>query len=173
MDADEPTLYCADEQHDVAVDLARYARLARHVLDTERVPPDVEVALLFVDEATITEYNERFLDSEGPTDVLAFPIDDDVVPGGRHPDHGGSGPGSGDEPPAPPSILGDVIVCPAYAQRSAAERSIALDDELSLLVVHGLLHLLGHDHAEPAETERMQARERALLASFDRPEADA
>ncbi len=173
MDADEPTLYCADEQHDVAVDLGRYARLARHVLEAERVPTDVEVSLLFVDEAAITEYNERFLDGTGPTDVLSFPIDDDVMPGGRHPDHGGSGPGSGDELGAPPSILGDVLVCPSYAQRSAAERGIALDDELALLVVHGLLHLLGHDHAEPDETARMQQREREHLASFAAAEGAA
>ncbi len=166
MDPDDPSLYIADEQRDVAVDLDRYGRLARFVLERQRVSRDVEMSLIFVDETTIAEYNERFLDQPGPTDVLSFPIDEEARPSGRSPDNGGRGPGSGSDDQEIPTMLGDVLVCPAYAQREAAQRNVALDDELSLLVVHGCLHLLGHDHVEPEETLEMQTLERELLAGF-------
>ena len=84
----------------------------------------------------------------------------------RVPDRGGKGPGSASEPTEPPVLLGDVYVCPSVALRQADERSIAIDEELALLVVHGLLHLLDYDHTEPDETEAMQSREREILASF-------
>lgn len=162
----DAAVFAADEQSTVPIDLLRWSRLARLVLDSERVAPDVHVALVFVDEEAMAQLNERFLGQPGPTDVLAFPIDDDVPESGRAPDRGGKGPGSASEPTEPPVLLGDVYVCPSVAANQAAERSIALDDELALLVVHGLLHLLDYDHSEPDETEAMQARERELLASF-------
>ena len=171
-DADA-AVFVADEQSDVAVDILRWSRLARLVLDSERVAPDVHVAVVFVDEPAMAQLNERFLDQIGPTDVLAFPIDDDVPESGRVPDRGGKGPGSASEPTEPPVLLGDVYVCPAVAQRQAAERSIEIDAELALLVVHGLLHLLDYDHSEPDETEAMQGRERELLAAFAELEAQA
>ncbi len=166
MDPDDLSLYTADEQHDVVVDLGLYSRLARFVLEQLEVGADVEMSLIFVDETTIAHYNERFLDHEGPTDVLAFPIDEEARPSGRNPDNGGRGPGSIGDTDEIPSMLGDVLVCPAFAQREAAQRDVALDTELSLLVVHGCLHLLGYDHAEPEETLIMQERERDLLAGF-------
>jgi len=166
-DTDHPTLHATDEQNAVAVDLDRYVRLARLVLARENVPSDVELSLLFVDEDTIARYNEQFLDHVGPTDVLAFPIDEDFGPGGRQPDTGGHGPGSVDDTEDIPTLLGDVMVCPSYAAREAATRCVSEESELSLLVVHGILHLLGYDHAEPEETARMQAQERALLSEFD------
>ena len=166
MDPDDPSLYTADEQHDVAVDLAHFGRLARYVLEQERVDPLVEMSLIFVDETTIAQYNERFLGQDGPTDVLAFPIDEEARPSGRHPDNGGRGPGAPNDDDEIPTLLGDVLVCPAYAQREAVSRGIAVDDELSLLVVHGTLHLLGFDHAEDGERAAMQAREATLLAGF-------
>src|SRR5882757_10089968 len=162
----DSTVFVADEQDGVIVDLLRWSRLARLVLDSERVAPDVHVALVFVDEAAMAQLNERFLDQPGPTDVLAFPIDDDVPESGRVPDRGGKGPGSASEPSEPPVLLGDVYVCPSVALAQATERSIAIDAELALLVVHGLLHLLDYDHTEPDETEAMQAREREILAGF-------
>lgn len=171
-DADA-AVFVADEQSDVAVDILRWSRLARLVLDSERVAPDVHVALVFVDESAMAQLNERFLDQIGPTDVLAFPIDDDVPESGRVPDRGGKGPGSASEPTEPPVLLGDVYVCPAVAQRQAAERSIEIDAELALLIVHGLLHLLDYDHSEPDETEAMQGREREMLAAFAELEAQA
>jgi probable rRNA maturation factor len=167
MSSDEETVvFGANEQSAVDVDVSRYVRLARLVLEAERVVADVEMSLLFVDEPTIAELNERFLGYEGPTDVLSFPMDDELPPAGRQPDQGGRGPGSPSDPGDPPTVLGDVVVCPSVAGRQAAERGGALDDELALLVVHGVLHLLNYDHAEPAETAVMQQREREILARF-------
>jgi len=160
-----PRVHGADEQTAVPVELMRWVRLAEHVLRGERAPDDVEMALVFVDRPTITDLNERYLGGTGATDVLAFPLEDEI-PVGRMPDQGGRGPGSAGEPAEPPMAIGDVIVCPDVARVQAEERGIPIDDELALLVVHGTLHLFGYDHAELAEAERMQARERSLLASF-------
>ena len=159
-------VFCSDEQSAVPIDLERWSRLARLVLADERAPYDAEVSLLFVDELSIADLNGRFLGSDGPTDVLAFPIDDDHVPSGRRPDEGGRGPGSSNEPVDPPVVLGDVVLCPEVARRQAVEHEWALDDELALLVVHGLLHLMRYDHADEPDTERMQRRERELLERF-------
>jgi probable rRNA maturation factor len=158
------SLYGSDEQAAVEVDLPRWLRLTGAVLDDEQVPPDAEVSLIFVDEEAIADLNRRFLEGTGPTDVLAFPIDHEQPPGGRRPDAGGRGPGSPSELDEPPMVLGDIVICPAVAQRQAPEHGTTLDDELALLVVHGLLHLLGHDHAGETDTEAMQRRERELLA---------
>jgi probable rRNA maturation factor len=159
-------VFGADEQTVVPVDVLRYLQLAQLVLREERVGGDAEMSVIFVDEQAITDLNERFLDGRGPTDVLAFPIDDEPGPGGRYPDEGGRGPGSPSDPDEPPLILGDVVVCPVVATRQAAEHARSVEDELSLLVVHGVLHLLDYDHAEPGDAERMQQRERELLAKF-------
>jgi probable rRNA maturation factor len=167
---DSPTVFGANEQRDVDVDVARWVRLARLVLDDERVNErygeDVEMSLLFVDTQTIAELNERFLGASGPTDVLSFPMDDELPPTGRQPDEGGRGPGAPTDGGDPPVLLGDVVVCPAVARRQAAERSVPAEDELALLVVHGVLHLLDYDHAEPDETLVMRRREQELLARF-------
>jgi probable rRNA maturation factor len=167
-------VFGVDEQDDHVVDVARWVRLAEDVLGAEAVRTDSELSLLFVDEATMAELNERHMGKTGPTDVLAFPIDDDAVDPGRWPDGGTTGP---DRPPLDldelPTLLGDVVVCPAVAGRQAGEHATeahdgSVDDEIALLVVHGILHVLGHDHAEPDETARMQAKERALLERFHR-----
>lgn len=165
-----PSVFGTDEQHDVAVDVSRWVRLARFVLDQERVAerfgPGTEMSLLFVDEETIAELNERFLGSSGPTDVLAFPLDEEPPPGGRQPDQGGRGPGSPTDPNDAPTLLGDVVVCPTVAQRQAFARGAPVEEELALLVVHGVLHLLDYDHAEPDETTVMRRREQELLDRF-------
>jgi len=140
------------------------------VLDAQAVKEDVEVSLLFVDEPTIAQLRERFLGESGPTDVLAFPIDHEFDQGGRSPDEGGTGPGgalSGEEDEMP-ILLGDVVVCPTFAAKNAVEHSVSLEDELALLVVHGLLHLLGMDHEADDEAERMERREQQLLDRFHR-----
>jgi probable rRNA maturation factor len=155
----------ADEQTAVPVELMRWVRLAEHVLDGERAPDDAEMAVVFVDVETIADLNRQYLGGDGPTDVLAFPLEEEI-PVGRYPDEGGRGPGASSDPPDPPLAIGDVVVCPEIAQRQASERGVALDDELALLVVHGTLHLFGYDHGEPDDAERMQRRERELLASF-------
>jgi probable rRNA maturation factor len=159
-------VFASDEQSTVAVDLPRWLRLARLVLAEERAPSDAEVSLIFVDEDAIADLNGRFLGGDGPTDVLAFPIDDDQFPSGRHPDTGGRGPGSDSEPGDPPIVLGDVVVCPAVAARQAPAHAGTVDDELALLVVHGVLHLLQYDHVEEREAASMQRRERELLDRF-------
>jgi probable rRNA maturation factor len=164
-------VFAADEQSEQAVDIERWAELARRVLNAQGARDDVEVALLFVDEPTIAELHERFLGEPGPTDVLAFPIDEEPDRGGRSPDEGGTGPGGGlasDEDDVP-FLLGDVVVCPAVAARNAADHGASVDDEVALLVVHGLLHLLGMEHAEDLEAEQMERREQELLARFHRP----
>jgi probable rRNA maturation factor len=164
-------VFVADEQSVHALDLHRWEELVRRVLEAEGVRDDVEVSLLFVDESAIAELHERFLGNSGPTDVLAFPIDDEPTPGGRSPDVGGTGPGGppASEDEAVPVLLGDVVVCPAVAGRNAAEHGVSVEDEVALLVVHGLLHLLGMDHVESVEAEEMERRERELLARLWRP----
>ncbi len=165
-------VFAADEQHDVPVDLQRWTRLAGFVLEAEsvRVPAESELSLIFVDEAAIAELNRRFLDGTGPTDVLAFPMDDqddEPRPRSRFPDQGGRGPGVPSERGGPPVLLGDVVVCPAVARRQADERGMQVEAEVALLVVHGILHLLDYDHAEPAETAVMESRQQELLSEFD------
>jgi probable rRNA maturation factor len=161
-------VFVADEQGEAPIDVGRWSRLARAVLDAQGVREDIEVSVLFVDEPTIAELNQRFLGKPGPTDVLAFPIDEEPERGGRSPDEGGTGPGGGlpsDEDEVP-VMLGDVVVCPAVAARNADGRGTGLDDELALLVVHGLLHLLGMDHLADDDAEAMERRERDLLERF-------
>jgi len=155
-------VFVADEQKDVPVDLARWSALAEVVLHEEGVRGAAELSVLFVDETSIAELNERFMEHAGPTDVLAFPIDADAVWAVHDPL--ASGPDRA-EPDLDeiPLLLGDVVVCPAVAARNAPDHAGTIDDELALLVVHGVLHVLGYDHAEPDEAASMRARELALL----------
>jgi probable rRNA maturation factor len=148
------------------LDVTRMAALSRFVMDRMRVHPLAELCIKAVDEATIAELNEQWMEKEGPTDVLAFPMDEEVPPGGRRPDQGGRGPGAPSDAGDPPALLGDVVVCPVIAQRQARERTIPFDDELALLVVHGVLHLLDYDHAEAEEATVMRRREQELLERF-------
>jgi probable rRNA maturation factor len=129
------------------VDVARWGALATAVVHDEPIGP-MQVNLVFVTAARIAELKREHLDGDGsPTDVLAFPMDD--------PDP--------DASPLDHLILGDVVISPAVAAAQAAEHAGSYDDEVALLVVHGLLHLLGMDHADADERRTMQARERALL----------
>ncbi len=163
------SVFAADEQSDQPVDTLRWIRLAEAVLADEGVRGDTEVSILYVDETTIADLNTRFLGKEGPTDVLAFPIDEEPVEGGRSPDSGGTGPGFNPSPEEAPTLLGDVVICPAVASRNAPEHAGTYDDELALLLVHGLLHLLGLDHEDPEEAEVMEAKERELLGRHHGP----
>src|SRR3954468_6691866 len=160
------SVFGSDEQHDVPVDVLRWVSLARLVVDEERVPGTSELSLLFVVRPTIAELNEKFLGGNGPTDVLAFPMDDDLVLPGRQPDQGGRGPGAPGEAGEAPTLIGDVVVCPSVAAAQAHEQGVTVDEELALLVVHGVLHLLNYDHADPREEATMRKRERELLARF-------
>lgn len=156
-------VFAADEQHDFPVDTMRLVRLAEAVLADEGVHGEAELSMLFVDETSIADLNKRFLGKDGPTDVLAFPIDEEPSESGRSPDSGGSGPGFTGEVEEAPVLLGDVVICPAVAHRNAPEHAGTYDDELALLVVHGVLHLLGMDHLDDEEASEMEARERDLL----------
>lgn len=133
----EAAVVARDDQDDEPVELARWVDLVRAVLTAEAVSG--EVNLLFVGEADMARLNEAHLGHEGPTDVLSFPID---------------GADAG-----PDGFVGDVVVCPAVARRNAPDHAGSYEDELALLVVHGVLHLLGHDHAEEEEAAVMRARE--------------
>ena len=149
------------------MEVARWSTLAQRVLAARGVKGETEVSLLFVDEDAMAALNQQFLGKSGPTDVLSFPIEDEPGPTGRSPDLGGSGPGvSPDEGTL--TLLGDVVICPAVAAANAVEHEVSLDDEVALLVVHGLLHLLGLDHEEETEAERMEALEQELLTRYYR-----
>jgi probable rRNA maturation factor len=162
----EVEVFGVDEQTDHDIELARWVDLAADVLRDSGVRGEAELSLVFVGEEVMAGLNSRFMGAEGPTDVLAFPIDDPIDPG-RWPDSGSTGPDR--DPPDVgdlPMLLGDVVVCPAVAHRQAPEHAGSFDDEVALLVVHGVLHVLGMDHAEPEETAAMQARERDLLDRY-------
>jgi probable rRNA maturation factor len=164
-------VFVADEQSAEPVDTVRWVHLAESVLAAEGVRGDAELSVLFVDEQAMAELNKRFLGKEGPTDVLAFPIDDDVYEGGRLPDSLGPSPGPSagdDEPSDLPTLLGDVVVCPAVARRNAPQHAGTYEDEVALLIVHGILHLLGMDHVDDKEAAEMERREQELLAQFHR-----
>ncbi len=149
----------ADRQNDVQIDARRYRVLVRQVLKAEGVPPGTETAVTFVGRDEMAELNEAHMGHAAPTDVLAFPLD--LVPGPQTPDETGV------------QLAGDVVVCPAVAAVNAAagkgsrpghDGTVAA--EIDLLVVHGVLHLLGMDHAEPAEAAAMRARETEHLHSL-------
>jgi probable rRNA maturation factor len=149
-----PIVVCANEQDDVDIDAARWAALAEAVLRAERASG--ELTLTFVDPAEIASLNAEHMGVDGPTDVLSFPLDAPafIEPGGSV------------RLGETPVLLGDVVVCPSVAAIAAPDHGGSLDDELALLVVHGILHVLGHDHAEPDETAAMRERERALLSEL-------
>ncbi|HEX7131163.1 MAG TPA: rRNA maturation RNase YbeY [Iamia sp.] len=136
------------DESDEDVDGPRWAVLLAAVLEAEGVAPGAQAGLTFVTPSAMAELNQAHMGGSGPTDVLAFPIDGLDAAGGPS-----------------PGIVGDVVVCPVVAWAGAADHAGSDDDELALLVVHGALHLLGHDHAEDDEREVMQGREQALLAA--------
>jgi probable rRNA maturation factor len=140
------TVVGADVQDEVAVDVARWWRLATQVLEDQGAVG--ELTLTFVDRAEIAALNAEHLGHDGPTDVLSFPLDDVSTP---------------KTDPALPVLLGDVVVCPGVAAEQAPSHAGTLDDELALLVVHGVLHVLGHDHGTADDRAVMQALERRLL----------
>jgi probable rRNA maturation factor len=149
-------IFLADEQTD-EVGLSDLHSLAQLVLREEGYSDDVEVTLIFVSESEMAAYNARFLDRSGPTDVLAFPVEE-LMPG-VVPDT---------DPHGPPLMLGDVIIAPGYVRQQAESNGVGFEDEMALMVTHGILHLLGYDHVEDEEAERMEGRERELLAMTGR-----
>jgi probable rRNA maturation factor len=144
----------------VAVDEAGLAGLARHVLDGMRVHPLAELSVLLVDEAAMSDLHQRWLGEPGPTDVLAFPMDElrPPSPGGGQAEHGP------DEDAH--ALLGDVVLCPQVAIEQARKAEHSVQDELDLLTTHGILHLLGYDHAEAEEHATMFGLQDRLLAEW-------
>jgi len=135
----------------------RLVRLARHVLEGMQIHPMAELSLLLVDEPAMHELNLKWMGEDKATDVLAFPMDE-LRPGHLS---GGSEDGATD-----PGLLGDVVLCPVVAERQAKTAGHTTQDELELLCTHGILHLLGYDHAEPEEHAEMFGLQGKLLASW-------
>jgi probable rRNA maturation factor len=163
----EIEVFTADEQHEIEVDLQRWQRLAANVLAAEGVRGNTELTLIFVDEKTMTELNSQYMGKPYPTDVLSFPLD--AVEAVRTP-----GPGamskSPDHQPLDmsdhPLLLGDVVICPTVAAVQAPRHAGNFDDEIALLVVHGILHVLGNDHDSPISEAAMHAREKLHLEAL-------
>jgi probable rRNA maturation factor len=144
----------------VAVDEAGLAALARHVLDGMRVHPLAELSVLLVDETAMADLHQRWMGEAGPTDVLSFPMDEiwPPPPGGSLADHG--------DADAMPGLLGDVVLCPQVAVEQARKAEHSVQEELDLLCTHGILHLLGYDHADPEEHATMFGLQNRLLAAW-------
>ena len=149
-----PRVIVADNTAAGFPEAERWAAVAGRALAGEGVAAG-RLDLVFVDPDDMAELNARHLGGDGPTDVLSFPLDADQLVDGASPP---------EIPGGPPLHLGDVVVCPAVAAAQAPGHCGSVDAELTLLIVHGVLHVLGHDHAEPAEARAMLSRERAHLA---------
>jgi probable rRNA maturation factor len=134
------------------LDVKQLAALSRFVLDRMRVHPLAELCIKAVDEPTIAALNEQWMEKEGPTDVLAFPMDE-LRPGlvNEEPEEG---------------VLGDLVLCPDIAAKQADTAGHSTEAEIELLTVHGILHLLGYDHAEPEEHREMFGLQDELLAAW-------
>jgi len=136
----------------VTADETEIVALARHVLAEMRVHPQAELSVVLVDEKAMEQLHVQWMDEPGPTDVLSFPMDE-------------LRPGTDDEE-SPAGLLGDVVLCPQVAARQAEQAAHTTQEELLLLTTHGILHLLGYDHAEPDEEKEMFALQRRLLLTF-------
>ena len=134
------------------VDEIEFAALSRYVIDAMHLHPMSELSILLVDQTVMAELNTKWLGEPGPTDVLSFPMDE-LRPGR-------------DGEPTPPGLLGDVVLCPQVAEAQAKAAGHTTAEELLLLTVHGILHLLGYDHSNPTEERAMFALQRKLLLTF-------
>lgn len=139
-------------ESDVDVDIDVLGRQAEFVLRRLRIHPQAELSVVLVGEEPMTDLHVRWMDEPGPTDVLSFPMDE--LRSLRD-----------DEEPEP-GVLGDVVLCPQVAQRQAETAGHSLDDELALLLTHGILHLIGYDHLEPDEHAEMFGLQARLLAEW-------
>ena len=137
------------------VDELAIASAARHVLDSLGVNPLAELSILLVETSAMSALHKQWMDLDGPTDVMSFPMDTlDDKPGLEF------DPG--------PALLGDVVLCPAIAREQAALAGHSTDAELFLLTTHGVLHLLGYDHAEPADEQVMFELQARLVTDWAR-----
>ncbi|MCB0901642.1 MAG: rRNA maturation RNase YbeY, partial [Actinobacteria bacterium] len=139
------------------IDIDSIQEQARFILDRLRIHPGAELSVVFVDVATMTDLHERWMDEPGPTDVLSFPMDELTPP-------------RDDEEP-PEGLLGDVVICPEVAQRQAVQAGHDERLEVGVLLTHGILHLLGYDHAEPDDERLMFGLQRRLLGEWQTEDA--
>ena len=145
----------------VTVDEVALASVARFVLDQLRIHPLAELSVLLVDEAAMTKLHVDWMEEPGPTDVLSFPMDEL-----RPPSVGGGARGAGEDAGPEPGLLGDVVLCPQVAAVQARQAGHSAQEELELLCVHGILHLLGYDHADPEEEAEMFGLQAELLRDW-------
>lgn len=136
-----------DDQRDQPIDLERWSALAKLVLEGEGVTGHGELNLTFVDIDEMTQLNVAHMEGSGPTDVLSFPLDDETEAV------------FADQP----RLLGDVVICPSVVRTQAPDSP---DDEMALMVVHGVLHILGMDHQEAHEAEEMKEAEQRHLSRW-------
>lgn len=151
------TVLVSDEHPSSGVDPEHLRQLAEAVLFAEGFPPEAEVSITLVEDDEMAAWNSRALGQQGPTDVLSFPVET-LLPG-KVPDSVADG---------PPILIGDVVIAPDYVRRQADQYGVVADDEIALMVAHGILHLLGYDHEEDVDAELMERRERDILAGQGR-----
>jgi probable rRNA maturation factor len=135
-----------------SIDQVRVLSLAGFALDRMKIHPGAELAIMFVDEPAMETLHIQWMDEPGPTDVLSFPMDE-LRPGTEH-------------EPTPAGLLGDIVICPAVAERQADAAGHATIKEILLLTTHGILHLLGFDHSEPEEKKEMFEIQKSILEAF-------
>ncbi|MFT4199500.1 rRNA maturation RNase YbeY [Gordonia sp. (in: high G+C Gram-positive bacteria)] len=138
-----------DVPTDLVLDAAKFA-IAR--MD---VHPGAELSVIFVDLDTMADLHMKWMDLPGPTDVMSFPMDE-LTPGAGRPDAAEPG----------PATLGDIVLCPEFAAAQAKEAHHSFEHEMAVLTVHGVLHLLGYDHAEPEEEREMFGLQAAILGEW-------
>lgn len=142
-------VFVANEQTDISVDERRLISLMRLAALEEGVDPRAEVTVLLVERPAMASLKEKWLGEPGATDVLAFPMDDQI-------------------PEEEPYVLGDIVICPDVAREQASASGDKVTQEVDLLLVHGFLHLLGYDHVRPQDARSMRHRERKILGEFYR-----
>ena len=151
----------------VVVDERALIDVARHVLEHMGVSPLAELAISLKDLPEMERMHVQYMGEPGPTDVLAFPMDELDLRGSRGVGHGhGHGSHDGDQGESPPVMLGDVVLCPEVAERQGAQAGHGTEAELQLLCTHGVLHQLGYDHGEAREHAEMFGLQGELLVSW-------
>lgn len=141
-----------NNESEIEVDLKSTRELASYVIEQLKLHPMVDLGIIFVNEKPMTDLHIQWMDEPGPTDVLSFPMDE-LRPGA-------------DDGPLVEGVLGDVVICPQVARLQAEAAGHSMMDEVHLLLTHGILHLVGFDHAEPDEEREMFKLQKNLLEGF-------
>ena len=141
-----------NNESEIEVDLKSTRELASYVIEQLKLHPMVDLGIIFVNEKPMTDLHIQWMDEPGPTDVLSFPMDE-LRPGA-------------DDGPLVEGVLGDVVICPQVARLQAEAAGHSMMEEVHLLLTHGILHLVGFDHAEPDEEREMFKLQKSLLEGF-------